>query len=899
MITDDTRHLNIPNYNLTSIYTRQNRYGGCCILVRNNLKCKLLPAVNKVSVAKIIECCGIELVEHKIILICIYRPPRYSKEDIYMFFSKFEQILKNHCFTKHKVVICGDFNIDLLKKNNLSDEFEQVILTYNMKISLKEITRSKSGSCLDNFVHNVKNSKCKVSELALSDHSAQLFTCPVDLVHSTKHWYVERRDYCKDNVTKFQQHVASLSFNDVYEANDPNVAFEKFYDMFMLLYNLCFPTVNIKVSNYKRPKWISRGIVICSKRKRSLLWNYRKNRNEVHKNIFKNYSKRFSRIVKLTQKAQNNHLIKKSDNKSKATWSIINKNKCSVSKDIDQLNVNGKIIDKPLDISQAFNNFFIDQIEARKSDKVSNTLTFNNPNSVFMTPTTEHDINKIIMSLRNTHSTGYDGVSTYILKKVSVIISVVLSHIINLCIANGVYPEKLKLTIVKPLFKKGDRDNINCYRPIALIPIIAKIFEKVIYHIIYSYFEKFNLFSTEQIGFRKNKNINMAMHNLLETVITAMDKRIPVAALYMDLTKAFDFVDHGILLKKMEAYGVRGVALTLLKSYLSNRKQATAITKICLKSCKEIKYLSDYRDVKYGVPQGSILGPLMFIIYINDLPNIVKQQIILFADDSTVIFTGPDALTLSLEIRQTLQNIINWLNSNNLLINLDKTNIMTFKNRGEPITLDVSYLNKKIETTNQTKFLGINIDNNLNWKTHAEYVRGKLSQFSYALYMLAKVADIGTVVTAYHAFAGSILRYGIIFWGNSCLKEYIFKAQKKCIRAMWKLQQTDSCKPYFIKFNILTLPCIFILEVAIYVKSNLHMFKTFKSTRRNKNLVQIMSNSELYKKSVFCLAPAIYNHLPKALKDIGCLAVFKVHLKKFLQKKGYYTINEYLTDKSL
>lgn len=272
---------------------------------------------------------------------------------------------------------------------------------------------------------------------------------------------------------------------------------------------------------------------------------------------------------------------------------------------------------------------------------------------------------------------------------------------------------------------------------------------------------------------------------------------------------------------------------------------------------------------------------------------------ILFADDSTVIFTGQDINTLSQEIRQTLGNIINWLNSNNLIINLDKTKLMTFKNRGDLTKLDVNYLNKKIETIDITKFLGIYIDHNLNWKAHAEHIRSKLNQFSYALYMLAKVSNIETVITSYHAYAGSILRYGVVFWGNSCLKEDVFKGQKKCIRAMCKLQQTDSCRPYFVKLKILTLPSLFILEVALYVKSNLHLFTTFKSSRRNNYLMQIPSKSQLYKKSVFGIAPKIYNRLPEDIKNIERLSVFKTKLKIFLLEKAYYTLNEYLTDKLL
>lgn len=568
------------------------------------------------------------------------------------------------------------------------------------------------------------------------------------------------------------------------------------------------------------------------------------------------------------------------------------------------MNIDGKYVNDPTDIAKLFNDFFIDHIIPNPNSKTCNdTMTsMKFSQSLFMKPTTSFDINIIIKSLKNSNSTGYDEISTRVIKETSEYISPILSHIINLSIVSGIFPDKLKITIIKPLFKKKDKHDINCYRPIALIPVFSKIFEKVINNSVYNYFESYKIFTDEQVGFRKNKSINLAIYRFLRTVISSLDCKNLVFALYMDLSKAFDYVDHQILLHKLETYGIRGNVLKLIESYLSNRVQATDITRICYKAKQEIVYRSEYRVTKYGVPQGSVLGPLLFIIYINDLPKAVSDQMILFADDSTVLFTDTCRSRLECTINTTLEIIIKWLECNNLLINLDKTHIMTFSNNynlNNQSDININYSGMNISKVDMTKFLGLNLDENLNWKIHVSNLCKKLNQFSYAMYMLRKVVNEAAVITAYHGFAESVLRYGIIFWGNSTLKEQIFVSQKKCVRAICKLQKTDSCKPYFSELKILTLPCLYIFELSVFVKSNMDLFINFRCRRNNNKLRLPRNQTALFNKSVLCMAIRVYNHLPISLKETSSPAVFKVRLKKLLLKKAYYSTQDYLNDKNI
>lgn len=902
MIEDDYNILNLSNYKLASACSRKTRHGGVCILVNVKHSFKTLD-VTQFVLHNILECCAIELTEHNIIIVCAYRVTQYTVSAYTLFFKKLNELLTTLCNSnKKKVILCGDFNIDMLTKTKTTDTLKHILQSYNLKIEINEPTRLASGTCLDNVFHNMRGCTSKVVELALSDHCAQILTCPVKKSYTFKHWYVVKRDYSEENVKKFEEYLKSISFNEVYASDDANEAFQKFYEIFQLLYLLCFPKIRVKFSTSLKHKWLSKGLKKCSRRKRELLWNYRRSHSKESKIKFKEYAKRFKAIIKLTQKSQNNYFINTSDNKCKATWNIINKSKSRNMKEyINKINDNGHILTDPRDISQSFNNYFINQISLTDINTNSNnSIKFNtnnnNSNSLFMKPTTPDEIFTIIKSLKNTKSTGYDEITTDIIKRVAPVIAPVLSHSINICINEGTYPDELKVSIIIPLFKKTDKENMNYYRPIALIPILSKIFEKVIYQRLNSYMEKYEMFSPMQMGFRKNKSINKAIYEFLMTVLNSMDKRIPVAALYMDLTKAFDYVNHDILLNKLDKYGVRGTAQNLIKSYLTNRTQKTQINRICTKSKTETAYFSDSKENRLGVPQGSVLGPLLFIIYINDLPQVTEHPMVLFADDSTVLFKDDKESNYENNINNTLTDIIHWLNNNKLLINLGKTKIMTFKQRINNKTIDIKYNDNKIEETEVTKFLGLYIDRNITWQAQTDHICSKLNTFSYALHNLSKVVSEGTVVTAYKGYVDSILRYGIIFWGNATNKDSVFKSQKRCIRAIGKITSTESCKQLFKKYKILTFPSLYILEMAIFVKLNFNSFGHFRSLRYGSKVSAPRHVTALYRKNIFGMAPTIFNKLPKAIRDAQDIQLFKTKLKNYLLDKIYYSVNEYLSD---
>ena len=312
-------------------------------------------------------------------------------------------------------------------------------------------------------------------------------------------------------------------------------------------------------------------------------------------------------------------------------------------------------------------------------------------------------------------STGPQSIPVNLLKLIADLIVLPLGKIINNSFSDGIFPDALKSCKVVPIHKGGSMDDLNNYRPISLLSIFDKIIEKLIHHRLYNFLEFHNILFDNQFGFRKNNSTSFALMQITEKIKETIENKKFGCGIFIDLRKAFDTVNHKILLKKLEHYGIRGIALNWFTSYLFNRKQFVFHN----------GESSNLQPITCGVPQGSVLGPLLFLLYINDLPKISNIfQFYLFADDTNIYYEAENLDKLELTINKELKKLHTWLIVNRLSLNINKTNFVVFHPFNKPLTkkITLKIYKKAISEKDQVKYLGIMIDSTLSWKNHIDNV---------------------------------------------------------------------------------------------------------------------------------------------------------------------------------
>ena len=756
---------NIPGFYCFNLY--RNRFGGGMkMYLKNGIQARLLDDFTFIN--DLFESLTVEVMlgRNKALLSTLYHPPISSIGSNNAFIESLSNHLRLLVNMKLPLILAGDFNINLLNPNNFIyvNTFVNSMLEFGLTPLITLPTKVNLENLITRFAildhiwvsEYIINQRSLVFPINITDHFpvGALLKFPFDFTFS-KHRY-QYRTLCERG-----RHTFGLLFSNInvqVAQGNFNLTFNNYLADVFRCYNAAFP-IKSRLENAKQPApWMTPPLKQCVKKKSKLYKLYLKGRITKGRYIF--YRNQLTALIRRVKRLYYSKALYFAACDSKRTWLCLNNiMERNVRPTLKELKV-GNIVLTGQNLVNYINNYFITSVNA-----VTAHLTpalsyrfFDAPvlASCFFYPTTQFEVTKVIGGLKNKGNRLLDIHPTVVKENVNAF----SQHIVilyNLSLTESEYPDKSKIGRVNPVHKSGPTGCIDNYRPISVLPLFSKVFEKLTLMRMTSFITRFSILSPCQFGFRSGRSTTQAITRLLSYIHEAYHSKIYCACFFLDLRKAFDTVDHRILKEKLMHYGFRGSSGAYLKSYFHNRSQYVYLN----------GYKSNMMPIFNGVPQGSILGPLCFSLFINDLPLAVDADTVLFADDAAFVIKALSLADLYLKINKLFTDIASYLNNNRLIANSSKSKLMMFSSRPAHDLPELMFADSIIEWVNEFKYLGLTITNNLSYAKHINKVSLNVSRITGIFGNLRSVVPLEVLFKLFYALAYPHLISHIVIWGSA------------------------------------------------------------------------------------------------------------------------------------
>jgi len=918
---NEVKNFVIKGYkNCASFGRKKRECGGVLVLVSTNLKCDV-KTLKTFSVEMEFETCGVELkLGSKCVqILAVYRPcNQENNSKMGNFMTNLENFIEKCLSPDKEMVILGDMNINLLVHNTSSQTMLDIMSSYELQLLNKTPTRvnEKSSTLIDHIYSNLSCDNTNTEKVHFSDHDVVFCTLSIE-IQQYRDAFKWRRDFSEENWHDFHKSIRQENWSGVLSADNVDLMCQEFMSVLVYYFELNFPRKRVVVrANQINKIDLSVATRECKRRLREFGETIRDQTDPLlRETLKKDYNSLKSYLgfcINNETRMLNSSKLQKSTNKCRDAWKII-KESTGTNKSIDEvdfLQIEGKkITDKNVIVNHMNKQFVESTPDYCELDLCANIA--GDLDCMFtLSATNATEISRIIKLLPSKNSAGWDGISINVLKRIHIEVAPVLSMIINKSFESGTFPDNLKLAIITPIFKKGNKCEASNYRPIAVTSAVSKIFEKALLNRLENYFSENNLLSSQQHGFRKGRSTVTALFDFVTDVFSSLEKRERVNAVLYDFSNAFGCMLPQLLVKKLKHYGLDENTLSWITSFLIDRKQIVQLRSVDETNTEKI-IQSETLQSSMGVPQGTVLGPFSFSTYSNDMPlRIVLACLYLFADDSTSLVKGKTYDDVNSKTVAVNNDVQVYADQNYLRLNSSKTKILQMRTRQtrNVVQPEVFINEEPVEVVKSSKLLGVTITDTMSWSAHCEEVVKKMRSTTYMFVQLKGRVDDKILRQMYFAYTQSQVLYSIVIWGASPAMQNVFVAQKRVLRAMagkryWKsLTPLDSCRPLFKQYEILPVFSLYMLECVKFVNKYPEKFERNcdihnYGTRNRAKLNVRPSTLKLSDENPSVMMVKLFNHLPNHVKSIKDVNVFAKTAKKLFLYYLFYDVNDYLNCK--